>query len=570
MQGAKTEEGKWHPGSRIIGFDGKKTCWVINGGVPFCVATDQLRPCSAAETLAYQYMHKDYNKPPAGQQQSCVDYRSVKAEERQPDEESETAEAAEGLAVPDELTFRGSAAIETLQVKNEWKPMSTRLAHALDDIPKAKRARDELHEEITHVESRGRDDMRRDDPSASSTGHVESIAFSNGFRKRQPSRSRSRDPNEEMEQAGLGENASLREHFERTGTTGAGVNYLEKKARLTAMYSARDEEVTDELIAFIAERLQTRMGKKYASKNQKKEARGKTLNFERETYEVRTGLEASRGVEWSKWQLFQAGKPCRGKELQQLLEEGHEVIPTRRVDVDRNAHKRQTNGPEIAPEYKSRLTGRGDLEIIDGLRADSPTADIESHNLVFSFAASKMIAIKSADISNAYFQGKELDRILLLRPPKGGLPDPDYADGEAMILARVPIYGTADAGRRFWQRFREEIVGAGFREIQISKALYALEKDGKILAVMVTHVDDMMWAAMPEAEANIQKILDSFAVRKVETGKFRFCGKEVHQSDDFTVKVTCKDTAEQIDTIKYDAGKRRMTERATEGEATQL
>jgi hypothetical protein len=66
MQGSRTEESKWHAGSRIIGFDGKKTCWVINGGVPFCIAVDQLRPCSAAEALAYQYLHKDYNRPPQG------------------------------------------------------------------------------------------------------------------------------------------------------------------------------------------------------------------------------------------------------------------------------------------------------------------------------------------------------------------------------------------------------------------------------------------------------------------------------------------------------------------------
>ena len=31
----------------------------------------------------------------------------------------------------------------------------------------------------------------------------------------------------------------------------------------------------------------------------------------------------------------------------------------------------------------------------------------------------------AADIRNAYFQSTELDRILLLRQPPGGIPDPD-------------------------------------------------------------------------------------------------------------------------------------------------
>ena len=83
-QGAVTEDDRWNPGSRIIGFDGEggKTCWVINGGVPFCVATDQLRPCTPAEALAYAYMHKTYNRAPTNQQQSFVDYRKVRREEQ--------------------------------------------------------------------------------------------------------------------------------------------------------------------------------------------------------------------------------------------------------------------------------------------------------------------------------------------------------------------------------------------------------------------------------------------------------------------------------------------------------
>ena len=92
------------------------------------------------------------------------------------------------------------------------------------------------------------------------------------------------------------------------------------------------------------------------------------MNYEKETAEVREGLDGSRKVEWDEWLQFVAGKPCRGKELQHLLDEGHEIVPTRWVDVDKAAHKRRKNGPVIPPEYKSRLTGRGDLENLDGIR----------------------------------------------------------------------------------------------------------------------------------------------------------------------------------------------------------
>ena len=222
-------------------------------------------------------------------------------------------------------------------------------------------------------------------------------------------------------------------------------------------------------------------------------------------------------------------------------------------------------------DLKSRLVGRGDFENLEGVRTDSPTMDIEGHSLIFSFAASNKIEIKSADISNAYFQGKELDRILLLRPPKGGLPDPDYADGETMILARVPIYGTPDAGRFFWKQFKETIEDATFKENTTLRALYGcVDRTGNIQALLGTHVDDMMWAAVKDVEHQVQKILDHFDCRKIEKGEFRFCGKEVKQFADFSIKVTCKDTSEKVELIMFTKNGRKMTERGSEHEIGQM
>ena len=55
---------QWSVGSRIVGFevDPKKhdqapaVAWVVCDGLPVCIATDKLRPCTLAELLAYQYM----------------------------------------------------------------------------------------------------------------------------------------------------------------------------------------------------------------------------------------------------------------------------------------------------------------------------------------------------------------------------------------------------------------------------------------------------------------------------------------------------------------------------------
>ena len=112
--------------------------------------------------------------------------------------------------------------------------------------------------------------------------------------------------------------------------------------------------------------------------------RGKTLPYERESKEIREVLDVSRQEEWNKWKKFTAGRPIRGTKLRELLSAGHVPILTRWVDVDRASHKRRAGGPLVPPDLKSRLTSRGDLEGLDRIRSDSPTAETEAHRLLFS------------------------------------------------------------------------------------------------------------------------------------------------------------------------------------------
>ena len=125
----------------------------------------------------------------------------------------------------------------------------------------------------------------------------------------------------------------------------------------------------------------------------------------------------------------------------------------------------------------------------------------------------------------------------------------EYEDGETMILARVPIYGTPDAGRFFWKQFKEVIAKEGFRENDILKAFYCLTapSDGQLICVLGTQGGGMMWAAMDEAETAVQNILKAFDCRKIEENEFRFCGKEIKQEETPRngIHVMCKDTTKR-------------------------
>ena len=68
----------------------------------------------------------------------------------------------------------------------------------------------------------------------------------------------------------------------------------------------------------------------------------------------------------------------------------------------------------------------------------------------------------------------------------------------------------------------------------------------------------------------IQQLLDRYTIKTVESGTFRFCGREVTQHSDFSVSVKCKDTTEKIEPVRYDPKGRKQTDLARDHEISQL
>ena len=179
----------------------------------------------------------------------------------------------------------------------------------------------------------------------------------------------------------------------------------------------------------------------------------------------------------------------------------------------------------------------------EDIRADSPTAEQEGIALICSWAVSLGLRIRAADITNAYFEGKPLERLLILPVPKRprGVPDREMQEAGYMI-ARVPVYGTTEAGRNLYLRTAESSREFGLRESQILSALYFLTDDSRSLcAALCTHVDDFFWAARGKGEHAIQRLLGLCKVGRIEQDKFSFCGREYIQHQDGTIEVKCRD-----------------------------
>ena len=96
-------------------------------------------------------------------------------------------------------------------------------------------------------------------------------------------------------------------------------------------------------------------------------------------------------------------------------------------------------------------------------------------------ASEDKLTIRKADIQSAYLQGKPVDRVILYRIRKGGIPEEGINEGD-VIAARVPIYGTKDAGRGWWLRLNDVAKEHGFTANRILPTLFAFRnKDQQIV-----------------------------------------------------------------------------------------
>ena len=116
-----------------------------------------------------------------------------------------------------------------------------------------------------------------------------------------------------------------------------------------------------------------------------------------------------------------------------------DCLPMQREETDKAAHQRRVGGPYVKPIFKSRLVACGNHADVNE-RSDSPTSDPEAHNLIASWAVSVGVLLQAGDVENAYFKGERMDRLVIFRPPRGGIPGADIEPGGG-IAVRVPVYG---------------------------------------------------------------------------------------------------------------------------------
>ena len=85
------------------------------------------------------------------------------------------------------------------------------------------------------------------------------------------------------------------------------------------------------------------------------------------------------------------------------------------------------------------------------------------------------------------------------------------------MLVRVPVYGLTDSGRSFWLRLSSDAKKAGLTPSIIYPAFfYKLDEENRCIAILTTHVDDLLYSYLPEAKEVMDSLLGSYELGSLE------------------------------------------------------
>ena len=196
-------------------------CWVICEGVPFCLATERIRPASESEVLAYQYQRDQTARIPGDVQQSYIDESALPEDENDLEgDDLPELEESESDAEKDDDGGDDSQVVVPIVMEPDAEEVTEtaspeavkRRAEVMDDFPAAALRRTEL---------------RAEEPVDSTLEPTELRASSS-----RPSRSRSPKRSDQVESYDLErleECSSLFDMWGRNNVTGTGVEIFKNK-----------------------------------------------------------------------------------------------------------------------------------------------------------------------------------------------------------------------------------------------------------------------------------------------------------------------------------------------------
>ena len=147
--------------------------------------------------------------------------------------------------------------------------------------------------------------------------------------------------------------------------------------------------------------------------------------------------------------------------------------------------------------------------------------------VMLAIASSRRWKVKTTDIKSAFLQGRRMERDVYLVPPK----EANVSKGKLWKL-RHCLYGLNDAARHFYQSVVEAMLSLGCKQSTYDPALFYLQREGKLVGMMVCHIDDFLHAGEEEFDIVMAKLRERFLAGKLEEGHFKYVGFNIIQGKD--------------------------------------
>ena len=149
---------------------------------------------------------------------------------------------------------------------------------------------------------------------------------------------------------------------------------------------------------------------------------------------------------------------------------------------------------------------------------------------MFSLIASKKWPINTIDVKGAFLQGKDLERYIIVRPPK------EAQTSKIWKLTKC-VYGLGDASRYWYLKVREELCKLGARPSKLDQGVFYFSKNNEIIGVFILFVDGIIWAGKPIFNNIIERFKKIFHIGAENSEAFTYIGINIKQNPDMSITI---------------------------------
>ena len=214
---------------------------------------------------------------------------------------------------------------------------------------------------------------------------------------------------------------------------------------------------------------------------------------------------------------------------------------------------------------KARLVARGFEEVLVDKRVDSPTCSREALRLILVTSSTMDWEVHSLDISSAFLQGNQLERHVVVRPPK------DICEKGKLWKLNRCLYGLSDAPREWYNKVKEKLEELKGKASLYDQSMFLWHENDELCGILVIHVDDFIYGGIPTwHERVIGSLMKEFKISRMKKCAFRYLGLNLQQSGD-SILVDQFLYIDNLKEISIDSlRKKQVNDKLTEGERKEL